>query len=484
MGTHEAAVAVGGTVHWTEAHAELSRLAQERARLDAEEAPWLLRALRSGAHEHYGFGSFYQYVEWLFGYRPRTTQDKLRVAEALEGLPALNGALVSGVLRWSAVRELTRVAVPETEHAWLEAARGKTQREIEALVADKAVGDAPDAPGTGAHRHVLRFEVDADTFATFREAMQRLERAAGGRSSHDALLLAMARHVLGGPGDHGRSSYQISLRVCSTCRRGEQVASGELIAVEPAVVEMAECDAQHLGELPTLVLTGRAANGNADAPHVSEPAAAASSIEALHGGGGAGAGDEDAARRCSNHAPGGAIESRVQGDVPSAPATPATPATARRSLPRARQTIPPALRRAVLERDQHRCQVPGCTHTHYVDVHHIQRRADGGLNAIWNLITLCSAHHRAAHRGELHIERGSEGVLTFRHADGSVYGALPPPGRVDLFAKVFSALRQLGFRELEVKAVLAELRADAALAQATVERLLREALCRIKHTPR
>ena len=117
-------------------------------------------------------------------------------------------------------------------------------------------------------------------------------------------------------------------------------------------------------------------------------------------------------------------------------------------------------------------------------MHHIQRRADGGLNAIWNLITLCSAHHRAAHRGELHIERGSEGSLTFRHADGSVYGALPPPARVDLFAKVFSALRQLGFRELEVKAVLAELRADAALAQATVEHLLREALCRIKHRPK
>jgi hypothetical protein len=31
-----------------------------------------------------------------------------------------------------------------------------------------------------------------------------------------------------------------------------------------------------------------------------------------------------------------------------------------------------------------------------------------------------------------------------------------------------------------VKAVLAELRTDAALAGATVERLLREALCRIK----
>jgi hypothetical protein len=41
-------------------------------------------------------------------------------------------------------------------------------------------------------------------------------------------------------------------------------------------------------------------------------------------------------------------------------------------------------------------------------------------------------------------------------------------------------LRHLGFREGEVKAVLAELRTDTSLAGATLERLLREALCRIK----
>ena len=61
----------------------------------------------------------------------------------------------------------------------------------------------------------------------------------------------------------------------------------------------------------------------------------------------------------------------------------------------------------------------------------------------------------------------------------------PMPGqtnrmRVDAHTKVFSALRQLGFRELEVKTVLGELRGDVELGGATVERLLREALCRIR----
>jgi len=462
MATYREAAALSpqDTPHWTEAHEALSRLARERARLDAEEGPWLLHALRSGAHVHMGCGSFWQYIEQLFGYKPRTTQDKLRVAEALEGLPRLNAALAAGALGWSAMRELTRVAVPETEQAWLEAARGKTQRELEALVAHKSPGDAPDGPGAGAsaRRHVLRFEVDADTFATFREAMQRLERTAGGRLGHDALLLAMARQVLGGPADDGRSSYQISLHVCPECGHGEQVACGERFAVDTAVVEMAECDAQHLGELLAPVVPEKAANENAQpsTPSAREPAGDAA----------------DSASQCSHHAPVGAAP--VGGSAPTRPA-----------LPRARQSIPPALRRAVIERDRHRCQVPGCTHTQYVDVHHIQRRADGGLNVIWNLITLCSAHHRATHRGELLIERGADGVLAFRHADGSLYGALPSaPARVDVFTQVFSALRHLGFRELEVKAVLAELRADAALAHATVERLLREALCRIKPRPR
>lgn len=97
-----------------------------------------------------------------------------------------------------------------------------------------------------------------------------------------------------------------------------------------------------------------------------------------------------------------------------------------------------------------------------------------------NLLTLCSVHHRATHHGQLLIERAAEGAIFFRHADGRLYGHATSPQRVDMYTKVFSALRHLGFRESEVKAVLAELRADVALAGATVEGLLREALCRIK----
>jgi len=456
MGTHDGALALStnDAGDWKQAHAALTRLARERAALDAEEGRWLLRAVRSSAHVHLGFASFAQYIERMFGYRPRTTQEKLRVAEALEALPRLGLALETGALSWCGARELTRVAVAETEVAWLEVARGKTLRDLEVLVANKAPGDEPDAPAIELPRQrVLRFEVAPDTFATFREAMQRLRRSAGSNLDDDAILLAMARHVLGGPRDEGRSSYQISLTVCGACGAGAQSAGGERVPVDTAVVDMAECDGQHLGELLGPVSRLRAANENASHDAPTEPN-----------------GDETSATpERSDHVHVGAEALRPSAaGVPDATPLQRTGADERPS--RARQSIPPALRRAVLTRDRHRCTVPGCSHATFVDVHHIQPCSEGGRNEASNLTILCSAHHRAAHRGQLVIEREHAGSLRFRHADGATYGDPITPRLVDAHAKVFSALRHLGFRETEVKRVLSELRADAELGGASVER--------------
>src|ERR1041384_3776787 len=81
---------------WRRAHAELSRLAKCRARLDWDEGRSLLDCLRSGAHLHLGFGCFGEYVERLLGYGRRSIDERLRVAEALERLPSLAQALRDG----------------------------------------------------------------------------------------------------------------------------------------------------------------------------------------------------------------------------------------------------------------------------------------------------------------------------------------------------------------------------------------------------
>ena len=412
--------ASGENSEWVLAHEALSRLAQERAAADAEEGRWLLAALRSAAHVHLGFGSFGEYVERLFGYKPRSTQEKLRVAEALEQLPAVARALEMGGLNWSAARELTRVAVAETEREWLEVARGKTVHQLEALVAGKIPGDKPSSANQpDARRHVLRFDVAPETLALFREAMNKLRRG-GTPLDDDSALMLMARHVLGGPGDEGRASYQIALSVCPQCGRGHQQASGELVPVGAEVVAMADCDGQHLGPIATPVANeGPVAN---ESPVANEGA---------HTGA------------------------------------------------RAKQTVTPATRRAVLRRDHQRCVVPGCRNARFLDLHHVEPRAEGGRNEADNLITLCGVHHRAAHRGEFVVAGSVSTGVRFRHADGSDYGQALQPRVAEIQAKAFAALRGLGFREIEVRRALADSCKQADARETNIERVVRDALTKL-----
>jgi hypothetical protein len=88
------------------------------------------------------------------------------------------------------------------------------------------------------------------------------------------------------------------------------------------------------------------------------------------------------------------------------------------------------------------------------------------------------------HRGQLMIEGCSAASVRFRHADGSPYGRVVEPRALEARAKTFSALRGLGFRESEVRAVLAQLDGELELAVGTTEQWLRAALDRLMRSPR
>jgi hypothetical protein len=243
----ESLVVGSGEAAWKQAHHELTRLAREGAAHDFDVGCALLVALRNATHVMLGYGSFVEYVERLFGYAPRCTHDRVRVAEALELLPELSCALREGELCWSVVRELTRVATPETEAAWMAIAKGRTVREVEDLVAGHHQGDRPSDPrDEGARRHALRFEVSAETYALFREAIAKERRDAGGGIDDDAALMMLARRSLGGARDEGRSSHQIVHLRCPDCAKTRQVGGGQRVAVGSEQAEMAECDAQHV----------------------------------------------------------------------------------------------------------------------------------------------------------------------------------------------------------------------------------------------
>jgi len=112
-----------------------------------------------------------------------------------------------------------------------------------------------------------------------------------------------------------------------------------------------------------------------------------------------------------------------------------------------------------MRRDGGRCVVPGCRHATFVDIHHIVLRSEGGDHDEDTLVVLCSAHHRAEHRGQLMIEgRVSTGVR-FQHADGTSYGGVVEPRVAEVHAQAFRALRNLGFRESETRVALERVRA-------------------------
>src|SRR5437764_15185818 len=100
---------------WQKVDRELRGIAKRRAALDSEEARWLREAQRLRIWRELGCGSLAEYMERRLGYAPHTAMERLRVAFAIEELPALEQALATGALPFSAVRELTRVATTDTE---------------------------------------------------------------------------------------------------------------------------------------------------------------------------------------------------------------------------------------------------------------------------------------------------------------------------------------------------------------------------------
>jgi 5-methylcytosine-specific restriction endonuclease McrA len=399
---------------WVLAHEAVLEVAKERAQLERREGTSLLRAHRQRVHQHLGYGAFAEYTDRHLGYCHRTTADKLRTAEALEQLPELARAQQEGRLHASAVRELARVATAETESAWIEAAGGRRVREIERMVSGRVRGDSPTSPPRPElEKHVLRFEVSAETLAAFRDAMRRINENSGEKLDDDSALLLMARAALSassGDGDSdslGRANYQVTVFECDHCKRAFQPAGADQVEIETATLETARCDAQQ--------------------------------IDLTHGG-------------------------AVADEVAAAP--------------RATQSVPPAIRRQVLLRDQKRCQVPGCRNTIALDVHHIEPRAEGGTHHAHNQLGVCTVHHRAIHRGELHVSGRAPDALVFQHADGTPYGGPVSAPRADVCKKVYDGLCWLGFKTSEARRALDECTREGDVPL-DAESLLRRALERL-----
>ncbi|MGH7672048.1 MAG: DUF222 domain-containing protein [Gemmatimonadales bacterium] len=81
-----------------------------------------------------GFRSCAAWLSWRVGLDLGAARERVRVARALATLPALAEALARGQLSYAKVRALTRVATPETEARLLAVGRAGTAAHVERVV--------------------------------------------------------------------------------------------------------------------------------------------------------------------------------------------------------------------------------------------------------------------------------------------------------------------------------------------------------------
>ena len=346
----------------------------------------LIREFDARGGWNHGFRSCAAWLTWRVGFSPTTAREHVRVARALEALPLLAQALARGELSYSKVRELTRVAQPETEAQLLAMGRAGTAEHVERVVRAWRRMDGKAEAREAAQQHAGRsLQVYPDEDGTVR-IRGRLAPEVG------VLLLkalAAARETL----------YQ----------RGRDEAP----EIEPPTLEQQQADA--------LALLAESA-----LHHELDPGAPGERYQVVV--------HVDAAILADAEAPGQSVL-EDGGRVPAG-ASQRLACDASRVIMRhdadgrvvevgARtRTIPPALRRALQYRDGG-CRFPGCG-VRFGQGHHLQHWAQGGPTTLSNLAILCRRHHRAVHEEGVQVERGPDGELWFRGPAGQLLPEVPP----------------------------------------------------------
>jgi len=343
-------------------------------------------------------------------------REKVRVARSLENLPKISAAMERGELRYSKVREMTRVACAATEDYLLMIAHHGTAAHVE--------------------RMVRGFRRAKDAEELTREALQQAERSVTYQYDADGSLLLKAKLPA-------------------------EVGAIVLKALEAALTEIPlEQVQESLRDVPAGTPTVKSVPGarRADALAL----VAESFLE--HGPASRNGGDRNqivvhiAAETLRNHEA-GCCELE---DGPSMSAE-----TARRlscdasivpliededgeplNVGRKTRTISAPLRRFLKARDKG-CRFPGCdqresrvdTNTRHVDAHHIhhwanvlvwraplRNGASSGETKPSNLISLCSFHHRKVHEGGMQVHMLDDGAVRFIKLDGTVIdSSIPHP---------------------------------------------------------
>ena len=369
------------------------------------------------------------WLSWRCQIAPGTARDQVRVARALGGFPLITAEFAAGRLSYAKVRALTRIVTPETEADLLEMALPMTAGQLERFAQ--------------AHRRVTReqeqlvrsrrkfcWQWAGDFEFAFRGLLPPEEAA---------VVLQALRAALGDL-EHPHE------------QDGKDGIRWEEATPPPVRREDAGDLASALVEICAEYLNARASSAdNPDTYQVVIHAGAAAIT----------AGDDQPEPQPAPAGPepaDGIEPGRVSAETRPAlpiwhPAFPMRchlqdgPAISPRALKligcnatistmvhdvdgtilnvgRRTRKPPPALRRAVRERDRYRCRFPGCQ-SRRTDTHHIIYWSNGGKTRLGNLISLCKRHHAIVHDKGIIIATIPDG-FAFCTREGTPIPASPP----------------------------------------------------------
>ena len=103
---------------------------------------------------------------------------------------------------------------------------------------------------------------------------------------------------------------------------------------------------------------------------------------------------------------------------------------------------PPWLERLVLRRDGHQCRFPGCSHTKFLQIHHIRWWEDGGRSDASNLAAICTHHHPKIHAEDWKIDGDANGTLVFSRNGHRLFESRPPRLRADIRKRTLDRLSE------------------------------------------
>ena len=310
-----------------------------------------------------GFLTTAHWLNYKCGIGLTAGREKVRVARALGGLPAVSQSFAEGRISYSKVRALTRVATSHNEATLLDIAHHATAAQAERIFRQYRQTNASAEASKG----TASASASQSEFACHWDEHGNLVFRGRLAPELGALVLAAMRREQDSGVERGAALGEIARRALSTESPDAVCSSADRYQVHIELGDASADSAPH------------------SAPHLRD-----------------GPGITDA------------LIERLTCDaslIPHQPDQQGEPLNVGRKT----RTVSSALRRALIKRDGG-CRFPGCTNRYFVDAHHVQHWAHGGETSLSNLLLLCPAHHTAVHeRGfRIEVETPSKGAVRFR----------------------------------------------------------------------